>query len=339
MGLWMLAAPVPRIMEQCRRGIRTAEGSIVPHIDPQTRRIGLATRHDRHRGVVAMQARGIMNMGFDQPVERHQRMTCRPDLIGECGDAEWHALAGKAFGLAVERLVLTILLEQKHREEARPRPPARNDMERCRRLRDRLAGPAGESLPHRLDHLPLPRDHLQRLGDVLAQLRQPGAATGRAGTRALDHHTLARQVFGKGLSGRALALETTNARRLCRGGFGSQTIFTGIGLKILELQLQLIEQTTAALGAGAKLLAPQTGNLQLQMRDQRLGRTLPGTRIGQSGLGLVGPANGRPSLLRASQNQRFQRLDVVRKSGSGGFHTPERTYGPPRPQGVIFIWL
>ena len=181
-----------------------------------------------------------MNMGFDQPAERHQRMTCRPDLIGQGRDAERNTLTGKALGLAVERLVPAILLEQKHREEARSRPPARNDMERCRRLRDRLAGPAREFLPHRLDHLPLPRDHLQRLGDVLAQLRQPSAATGRAGTRRLDHHTLARQVFGKGFSGRALALETINLCRLCRGGFRGQPVFTGIGLEILELQLQLI---------------------------------------------------------------------------------------------------
>ena len=106
------------------------------------------------------------------------------------------------------------------------------------------------------------------------------------------------------------------------GRRGGQPVFTGIGLEIFELQFQLIEQTAAALGAGTELLAPQTGNLQLQMRDQRLGHTLPGTRIRQSGLGFIGPAGHR-------KHQRFQRLDVVRKSGSGGFHAPERITETP----------
>ena len=61
------------------RGMQASEG--------EPRRIGLVARHDRHRGVAAMQARGSMNIGFDQPVERYQRMTCRPDLIGQGRDA------------------------------------------------------------------------------------------------------------------------------------------------------------------------------------------------------------------------------------------------------------
>jgi hypothetical protein len=43
-------------------------------------------------------------------------------------------------------------------------------MERRRRLRNRLALPAGEALAHRLDHLPLARDDLERLGNILAEL-------------------------------------------------------------------------------------------------------------------------------------------------------------------------
>src|SRR5467141_1415300 len=66
-------------------------------------------------------------------------------------------------------------------------------MERRRWLGDLLAGPAGELLPHRLDHLPLARDDLQCLGDVLAELGQPAAADrARAGSRNND--PLARQM-------------------------------------------------------------------------------------------------------------------------------------------------
>jgi hypothetical protein len=40
-------------------------------------------------------------------------------------------------------------------------------MEGRRRLRDRLAGPAAELLPHMLGHKPLPRDDIERLGEFL----------------------------------------------------------------------------------------------------------------------------------------------------------------------------
>ena len=51
--------------------------------------------------------------------------------------------------------MLAELLEQDHRQQARTGKAARRDMERRRRLGDRLAPPAGEPLPNGLDHLPL----------------------------------------------------------------------------------------------------------------------------------------------------------------------------------------
>ena len=93
-------------------------------------------------------------MCFDQLIERHQRKGGGTDLIGEGRDAERHAFASEAVGLAVERLVLPILLEEQHGEEAGPGPSARNNVEGCRGLRDLLAVPARELLADRLDHLP-----------------------------------------------------------------------------------------------------------------------------------------------------------------------------------------
>ena len=52
-------------------------------------------------------------------------------------------------------------------------------MERRRRLADLLAVPAGELLPHRLDYLPLARDHFQGLRYVLVQLAQARAIPAR----------------------------------------------------------------------------------------------------------------------------------------------------------------
>src|SRR5439155_742986 len=77
------------------------------------------------------------------------------------------------------------LLEQDHGQQARASPAARGHMERRRRLADLLAVPAGELLADVLDDLPLPRDHLHGLADILAQLAQPFTAApgarGRSG--------------------------------------------------------------------------------------------------------------------------------------------------------------
>src|SRR5215213_1164635 len=106
--------------------------------------------------------------------------------------------------------MLPVLLEQDHRQQARPGPAARDHMKRRRRLADLLAVAASKLLADMLDHLPLPRDHLQRLGDVLAQFAQPRAATAQAGCWPWLDHALARQMVRKGLARRALAREQHN---------------------------------------------------------------------------------------------------------------------------------
>ena len=95
-------------------------------------------------------------------------------------------------------------------------------------------------------------------------------------------------MFGERLAARALAVERGNLARLRRSGFGSAIILAGIGLEIFELQFQLVEQTSAAFGAGAILLATQPGDLQLEVRDQRLDRALAGPGLGKAGLGIIG---------------------------------------------------
>jgi hypothetical protein len=66
----------------------------------------------------------------------------------------------------------------------------RQDMKRRRRMRDLLAVPACELLPHGLNDLQRSGDHLQRLGRVLAELREARAAAGRP--RAWGDDALAR---------------------------------------------------------------------------------------------------------------------------------------------------
>src|SRR5580700_9191004 len=54
------------------------------------------------------------------------------DLVSQRRQAERHALPDVAFGLPVQRLMLPVLLEQDHRQEARAGPAAGDHMERCR---------------------------------------------------------------------------------------------------------------------------------------------------------------------------------------------------------------
>jgi hypothetical protein len=113
---------------------------------------------------------GRQDMRFDQSVERHRREHAGPDLVGQRRNAEIDVLAFEASALAVQRNVLPELVEQDRRQKLRADEAARSGMERRRGLGNRFAVATGELLAHRLDHLPLARDHFQRLGDVLAEL-------------------------------------------------------------------------------------------------------------------------------------------------------------------------
>ena len=125
MRLGMLAGPIARVVEHCRRRRRPAERLVVAHIDPDSAGVGLALGQDRHRGVVAMQALGAQDVRLEALEQRHQRCRAAAHLVGQGRQADRHALPGIALGLAVERLMLAKLLEQDHRQQAWPGPAAR----------------------------------------------------------------------------------------------------------------------------------------------------------------------------------------------------------------------
>jgi len=180
-------------------------------------------------------------------------------------------------------------------------------LRRCRRLGDLLARPAGELLANGLDHLPLPRHHLQGLGDGLAELGELAAAA-RAGTRPGNDHALARQMRRKGSPYRFLAGEADHRRGIgwLSGGFGF-----GLGrarLQFLELQFQLVDQLAATFGGLPVLLALQLGDQQLVMGDHRLG-------AGRAHLGLL-PCRA------LGGKRRLQRGDILGKR-LGRRHGPD----------------
>src|SRR3954452_1860340 len=130
--------------------------------------------------------------------------------------------------------MLPILLEQDHRQQARAGPAARDHMKGGWRLADLLAVAAAEFLADMLDHLPLPRDHLQRLGDVLAQFAQPHTAAAQTARWARFDHALAWQMFREGLAHRALAHERHDIRGLRRSALGGDLVLASRAFEVLR---------------------------------------------------------------------------------------------------------
>ena len=311
--LRMLAPPVARVVED--RGGRpgAAERLVVADVNPEPAGVGLALRQHRHGRVVAVQALGRHDMGLDQAPKRIKRRRDRADGVGHGGERDRGALERIALGLPVQRLVLAELLEHDHREQARARPASRDRVERRRRLADRLAVPAGELLPHRLDHLPTPRRRLQRPRHVLAELAQASAAAARAGRRRINHHPLARQMVGEGVALGAPAGEGPNRRRLRGRLFRRQFVFRGAGREFLELERQLVDQPRRTLRPLPVDLALELGDPELLGGNQ--GQVLRGFRLRDRQL--------RHDFLapRAlGDERRFQGGDVVGKGLGSGIH-------------------
>jgi hypothetical protein len=144
-----------------------------------------------------------------------------------------------------------------------------------------------------------PRDHLQRLGDILAQLAQALAAAAQAGGRCRLDDPLARQMLRERFARRPLARERRHGRRLGGGPLGGELVLGGRRFQLLQLQFQLIDEARGALRALAEALAVELLDLELQMRDQCLvGRQL---RPGGGGLRLC------------HDQRRFERIDIVGK--------------------------
>ena len=225
-----------------------------------------------------MNALGSEDVRLDQLIERHQRGRAGADMIGHRRHRQLDPLACKLLALAVERLMIGVFANQHHRQQARPGEAACDRVERRRRLRDLLARPAAELLPYMLGHEPLPRHHIERLGDILADLGKLAAAAARARGRRRVNNAPARQIGGKVAPRRLAPREALHldARRL-----RLRRILCRSCGQLLQLQFQLIDEPLAALGARTEHLPLHLRDHQLQMLDQRLGAHELGARLDQ----------------------------------------------------------
>ena len=215
-----------------------------------------------------MQPFGGEHMPTDQLVERGQSGSAGTDMIRQAGDVEVDALPGIALALPVQWLMAAVLLEQDHRQQAGADPGARDDMERRRRLGDRLAVAAGELLAYGLSHEPAPRNDVERLGDHLAHLGEPVAAAAAAGGGRWDDDPLARQMGRQRPSRRLLPDMGCHDRvSFSSGSFGRRLVLGGGLLELGQLELELVDEPLAPLAGLAELLAPGLGEEQLQALD------------------------------------------------------------------------
>lgn len=248
-------------------------------------------------------------------------------MIGQRRQGQIDALASIALALPVQRLVLTELLEQHHGQQVRSGMAARDGVEWRRRLGHRLARPAREALAHRLDHLPLARDHLQRLGDILSELHQPAGTAARAALRCGDDDTLTPEMIRERLACWTLTLEGREVGRP-RRGFRGQLVLGGGGLQVLELHLQLIEEARLALRAHAVELAPELLDLELQPCDQHVRAAVGCALSGDGRLGFQPRATLR-------QDHGVGRGKVARKGIHLGRHRGMESYPPSRRHAQI----
>ena len=235
-----------------------------------------------------MQPGGGEHMGLDQRVQRFQQISHRADLIGQGGEAQVHTFPGIAFGLSVQRLMLAVLFEYDHGEQAGTGPPTRDRVEWRRGLAYLLAGSAGELLADGLDHLPLSGNDLQRFGDVLAHLHDPVRPAARAGRGGLDHYTLARQMRGERLADGLAPVEARDPGRLLCRLFSLRLVLGGVGDQFLELQLELVDEPRCPFCAAPVLVTLEDRDLQLQRRDHRLGGRDHRAGLREIGLGSRG---------------------------------------------------
>ncbi len=216
-----------------------------------------------------MQPLGGKDMRLDQTPQRIERRADRADGVGHGRQGNRRAFERIALGLTVQRLMLAELFEGDHRQKARPRPAARDDMERRRGLRDLLAVPQ-VNFSRTVSTTFHWRGVVSSVaGHILAELAQADAAAAGAGLRRLDHHALARQIVGEGVALRSLALEAGDRRRLRNGLLRGEFVFGGARLQLFEFQRQLIEQPRRALRLLLKDLPLQFGDLELLRGDQR----------------------------------------------------------------------
>ena len=174
------------------------------------------------------------HVSLDAPVQRHESESGGTNLVGQCRNAERHAFTSKPLGLAVKRLVLSVLLEQQHRQEAGPAQPRGTTWN----------GAGGWVIFSQSRHANFSRavwTTFHALGitssvSVMSSL----SFDRRVLPQASQEHGAGTAMRSRGrCSGKgfltALTLKGYNARRFGRSGFRSEIVLAGVRPEVGEL--------------------------------------------------------------------------------------------------------
>lgn len=121
----------------------------------------------------------------------------------------------------------------------------------------------GELLAHRLNHLPLARNDLEGLGDVLTQLAQPVAATALAAHGTGHDDAFARKMLGQNRLHRPAAGKAGDIDGGRHRQFGSELVLGRRHLQLYQLELHLVDQPGTTLRLRAIKLPLELFDAQL----------------------------------------------------------------------------
>ena len=256
-----LSFAVRRIQVDRGLGLRPAPCSLLAGVDPKPSRLGAPSawiehRHGRVIGEQVIRSKQVSCKAF---VQRLEPPAGAADPSGERRTRKIDPMAGEDLRLPVERRVIAIFADQ-HLGKQRRRRQAAGDRPLCsRRLRHRLAGPAGVFGTGGADYAKLSRNPIQHLAHALADDMQRAAAAAADRALNVEADLFARQMIGQRLA--------------TRGPFGllllamrTLLFFAGkIAVDLFERERQLVG--IKALGTTAKLRPLQLFDNRLQALD------------------------------------------------------------------------
>jgi hypothetical protein len=128
MALRMLPGTTARVIEHCRRWVFAAKRPVIANIGPDPAGDSLQFCEHGHRRVVGVDAFRGHDVGPDRLNNWGKRHHAGADPIRQCRDIDLDPFASKSRTLPVQRLMQQELVDQYHRQQARPGKAARDRM-------------------------------------------------------------------------------------------------------------------------------------------------------------------------------------------------------------------
>jgi hypothetical protein len=327
---------VRRIHIDRGRRLRPAPRSLLAGIDRQPSCLGAPSAwiEHRHGRVIGEQMVGREHVPGKTLAQRLEPPAGPADPSSQRRTCKIDSVAGEDLRLPIQRRVVAIFADQHLSKQRRRRQTAGDRPFWRRRLRHRLANPAGVFGTNGADDAQLRRNPIQHLAHALAHDMQRAAAIGADHALNIDADLFARQMAGQRFATRGPLARLLFARR-------TLLLLAGeIAVDVFERERQLIG--IKALGPTAKLRPLQRLDDRLQALDLAVAMLDGGSHIANEMLqksrlaidpvDLVRPEPSRSQPGVAPAKPR----EVVAIAQSVGFEGPAITEMPANNLSVVF---